>query len=81
MSNTASTGTITIPPALFALFTKLENLVRKSGMWAILVNDFTKTVHVTGQYGLNSVLTAVAGSLLYADHQAAKASNSTTPTA
>lgn len=78
MSNTATPGTVTIPPALFALFNKLENFVRKTGMWAVLVNDFTKTVHVTGQYGLNSVLTAVAGSLLYADHQASKNS---TPTA
>lgn len=63
---------ITFSPAAKKLISDLENFVRKVGSWTIIVNDFSKTFHVTGSYGLNSVLTAIAGTLLYADHQAKK---------
>ena len=64
--------TITVPPAVMDLFHSLENFVRKSGAWTILVNDFTHTFGVTNTANLNSVLTALAGVILYADHKAAK---------
>ena len=63
---------ITLSPALAKFIGDVENFVRKGGSWVVLVNDFTKTFHVTGSYGLNSVLTAIAGSLLVVDHVAKK---------
>ena len=65
---------MTFSPVVLALFRAIEQFVRKSGAWAIIVNDLTRTFHVSSSYGLNSVLTAIAGSLIYADHVAAKKS-------
>ena len=71
---------MTFSPVVLSFFRAVEAFVRKSGAWAILVNDLTRTFHVSSSYGLNSVLTAIAGSLIYADHVAAKQSPPT-PTA
>lgn len=63
---------ITLSPQLKAFVTSLETFVRKVGSWVVIVNNFTHSFHVTGAYGVNSVLTAIAGSLLFVDHQASK---------
>ncbi len=63
---------VTLSPALVKFIGDVENFVRKVGSWVVIVNDFTHSFHVRGTYGLNSVLTAVAGTILYADHKAKK---------
>ena len=68
---------VTLSPALVKFIGDVENFVRKGGSWAILVNDLTRTFHISGSYGLNSVLTAIAGSLLVVDHIAKKKTAST----
>ena len=56
---------ITLSPALLKFIGDVENFVRKVGSWGIIVNDFTHTLHVSGSYGLNSVLTALAATTLH----------------
>ena len=61
---------ISISPQLKAALLAVENTVRKTGVWAVFVNDFTKTVHVSST--VQAILTGVAGLLMAIDHQAAK---------
>ena len=48
----------------------LETLVRKLGSYAVVVNDFTNTAHISP--AVKSVLTAAAGLILSIDHWVAK---------
>ena len=48
----------------------LETLIRKLGSYAVVVNDFTNTAHVSP--AVKSVLTAAAGLILSIDHWVAK---------
>jgi hypothetical protein len=57
-------GTMTVSTA------SLETLIRKLGSYAVVVNDFTNTAHISPT--VKSVLTAAAGLILAIDHWATK---------
>ena len=60
---------INVDPKVKDTVNKLAHFVRQAGSWTIIVNDLTKTFHVSTNHGMNSVLTAVSGLILYADHK------------
>ena len=72
---------VTLNPAVVAIFRSVENFVRKSGAWAIIVNDLTRTFHVSSTGGLSTILTAIAGSLIVVAHVAAKRAATPAPPA
>ena len=52
------------------LIANIEQFIRKTGSWAVVVNDFTHTVNVSPT--IKAVLTVVAGAIFAIDHQNAK---------
>lgn len=65
---------ITLSPAAKKLLLDAENFVRKVGSWVVVLNNLTHTFHIStaGTLNVNAILTAIAGSLIYTDHKAAK---------
>lgn len=66
---TTPTNTSPKGPTMISI-TQLEGWLRKFGSYAVILNDFTNTSHLTPQ--IKAVLTSVAGVILSIEHYATK---------